>query len=439
MPRAPLLSLLIFPLAATAANPVISAVLNGASYSEVFAPGCWMTIYGANLAPSGAVASSLPLPKSLLNTSVTVDGHPAALLYVSPTQVNALIPFEVAASGNKKVTVALTAFSITRYYSIYVNHNAPSLFTLNSAGTGRALVFDGSFKRVDQPTEGDVVILYAAGLGETDPPASSDNGAAGANQLLDEVEVFMGDQQAEVLYAGLSPGLEGVYQLNVRVPRLWTDRLYLRQGGWLSNVVRIGLPAQSNADRVVASITPVTPTAAHPVWSSLPLLAAQYEVELYVRPGAKPFVVAAVAEGGGSFTRIDPANGMAETFITSPTDAARQGDFSLWPWLMVMDFAAGCQPFPGNVIPVSQLDPAVMMLLSYDLAPPDMTFRLYPVGILTSTEGLQADGRFSINGVFGDFVQLACGSRKTGKTTFELFVDGRVVASEDVAYSIAGR
>jgi uncharacterized protein (TIGR03437 family) len=72
--------------------------------------------------------------------------------------------------------VALTAGSGATSSSIYVNHNAPTLFTLNSAGRGRALVFESSFRLVDQPKEGEVVILYAAGLGETDPPASSDTG-----------------------------------------------------------------------------------------------------------------------------------------------------------------------------------------------------------------------------------------------------------------------
>jgi uncharacterized protein (TIGR03437 family) len=61
-----------------------------------------MVIYGTNLAVATASATTLPLPKRLLGTSVTVDGHAAALLYVSATQVNALIPFDVAASRGQK-------------------------------------------------------------------------------------------------------------------------------------------------------------------------------------------------------------------------------------------------------------------------------------------------------------------------------------------------
>jgi hypothetical protein len=43
--------------------------------------------------------------------------------------------------------------------------------------------------------------------------------------------VFIGEQKAEVLFAGLAPGYPGVYQVNVRAATLWTDRIYLREGG----------------------------------------------------------------------------------------------------------------------------------------------------------------------------------------------------------------
>jgi len=60
--RNALVFLLVFPLLA-AAQPTIAAVLNGASYSEVLAPGCWMVIYGTSLAASTASASTVPCPR----------------------------------------------------------------------------------------------------------------------------------------------------------------------------------------------------------------------------------------------------------------------------------------------------------------------------------------------------------------------------------------
>ena len=165
-----------------------------------------MVIYGTSLAVSTASASTIPLPKTLAGTSVIVDGHPSDLLYISSTQLDALTPFDVQWSGHKRVTVAVTTAAGTGEFPIYVNRNALALFTVNSAGTGRAHVFDAAFRPVDLLSEQDVVILYATGLGATDI------GTSPAGRVLDQVDVFLGDQQAEVLFAGLAPGFPGVYQ-----------------------------------------------------------------------------------------------------------------------------------------------------------------------------------------------------------------------------------
>jgi uncharacterized protein (TIGR03437 family) len=76
----------------------------------------------------------------------------------------------------------------------------------------------------------EVIILYAAGLGPTD-----DSG-----RVTDPVEVYLGERKAQVTFAGFAPGISGVYQLNVIAPALATDRIYLRSGGWQSNIVYMG-------------------------------------------------------------------------------------------------------------------------------------------------------------------------------------------------------
>src|SRR5580658_10075632 len=69
-------------------QPVVQAVLNGASYSGNIAPGTWVSIFGTELAPSTATASGVPLQTSLGGVSVTFNGMPAPLYYVSATQIN---------------------------------------------------------------------------------------------------------------------------------------------------------------------------------------------------------------------------------------------------------------------------------------------------------------------------------------------------------------
>lgn len=92
------------------AQPVVSSVLNAASYDAVVSPGCWVAIFGNNLAPTIAGASTAArLPTTLGGVSVTVGGLPAAMLYVSPTQINVLIPSEVAIPGSFVVPVVINA------------------------------------------------------------------------------------------------------------------------------------------------------------------------------------------------------------------------------------------------------------------------------------------------------------------------------------------
>src|SRR5579883_3556186 len=92
-------ALFFFSATLAPAQPVVTAVLNSASSNEMISPGCWISIYGTNLAGKPAQAASVPLPKSLGGSSVTVDGKAALLNYVSPQQINALVPYEVSATG----------------------------------------------------------------------------------------------------------------------------------------------------------------------------------------------------------------------------------------------------------------------------------------------------------------------------------------------------
>ncbi len=72
------------------------AAVNGLTFvSGPLAPGAVVSIFGANLARKTAVAAAPPLPLTLADTSVSIGGYPAPLYYVSPTQINAVVPAEV--------------------------------------------------------------------------------------------------------------------------------------------------------------------------------------------------------------------------------------------------------------------------------------------------------------------------------------------------------
>src|ERR1051326_7449199 len=82
-------------------------IVNAASFEpgQGIAPGSVVAIFGSNLAADLAQADTVPLTTMLANVSVSFNGQPAPLFFVSPGQINAQIPFEVAAGGNVTVTV----------------------------------------------------------------------------------------------------------------------------------------------------------------------------------------------------------------------------------------------------------------------------------------------------------------------------------------------
>lgn len=441
------------------AQPAVSAVVNGVSYDAVVSPGCWVTIFGSNLAPSAMSASGVPLPLVLGGVSVSVAGVPSPLGYVSPSQINALIPFEVAIPANAAVPLVVTApDGSNSTYNVRLTRNAPALFTRNGTGTGRAQVFDANFRAVDTVGTLDSLILYATGLGPTDPP--SDTASGGSGQVVDDVEVYIGDQKAIVQFAGLAPGFPGVYQLNVIAPVLATDRLYLRVGGWQSNVVDIGIRAGSNTANVKGSINALFPSSggcADPSTAcgtvepfSIMLHAATFSVSLDILPAADPFMIAAVGEAGGSVIFINPGAGAYTALITTLTPAGAVGDFSQSPLLPLFDYStcdpasAQCSQLPNGVIPQQVMDPLWVAAAQQLPSPSTQMFPSGNASVLVSDSfngsGFVIDAQNNtLLSTFGGMVQIPYGPLDKRVATFKLYVDGRLIDSKNLSYPVIHR
>ena len=226
----------------TIAQPVVTTVVNKASYSAVLSPNCWVVIAGYDFSNTSLYAPAGSPPTTLGGVTVSVAGMPAPLLYVSANEIDALIPSQVVIPQNAVVPGVVTSAGGSVTYNIRLTRNSPAIFT--SPSTGQALVFDASFRQVDTLGPQDTVILYATGLGPTDA----------LGRVVDETEVYIGDRKAQVQFAGLAPGLSGIYQLNVTAPPPATDRIYLRSGGWQSNIVNIGIRSGTNTANVRGTI-----------------------------------------------------------------------------------------------------------------------------------------------------------------------------------------
>ena len=213
--------------------PVIgqNGIVNGASFrpatdlNGAITPGAIVAIFGTDMASSTEVASEVPLPTMLGETSVTFNGIAAPLFFVSPGQINAQVPFELVA-GAESVTVQLTRGSETsEAQPIAIAAVSPGIFTLNEQGTGAgAILHAADFQPVTESNPalpGEFLLIFCTGLGPVLPDVPSGNVAPGTEPLARTVSlplVNIGGIPAEVVYSGLAPGFVGLYQVNVEVP-----------------------------------------------------------------------------------------------------------------------------------------------------------------------------------------------------------------------------
>jgi uncharacterized protein (TIGR03437 family) len=185
-----------------------------------------VTIFGANLGPASAAGLTLNaqgnVSTNLSGVTVTFNGVAAPLTYVSSTQINCLVPYEVAGSSSVAAVVSYNGVPSTSF-SVNVLATQPGIFTQNSSGSGAGAILEPNYSLVT-PTNaaprGSTIIIYATGGGVTSP--GSVTGAVAGGTLLHtvaNVSVTIGGVPATVSYAGSAPGLiEGVLQINAIVP-----------------------------------------------------------------------------------------------------------------------------------------------------------------------------------------------------------------------------
>ena len=209
--------------AASVAPPQISAIVSAADGKSAAAPGGLITIYGSNLSPTNQATSQIPVPTALANSCITVNGQPIPLIFVSPTQVNAQMPFQAVGA---ETVVVHTPGGTSGNFNLIVQPNAPAVFLSGVAGPVNDLptVFRAANETLATDSNpihpGDVLVIYVTGLGQTNPAGLTGYPAPGnpLSSALTLVSVTLGGMNLPVSYAGLAPGEVGVDQINVTVP-----------------------------------------------------------------------------------------------------------------------------------------------------------------------------------------------------------------------------
>lgn len=225
-------------------NPAFngSSVVNAASFQTPVAPGSLATIFGTNLASGTASADTIPLSTSLGGVTVEfVQGsntYNAPMLFTSPgdtansipSQLNVQIPWELVPGGA----------SVTAIVSVNGNASAPQQINIGPQGPGvfasnnRAIAVNNADGSLAWPAgavpgltthgvrAGDVVIIYATGLGAVNPPiADATNPQLTDGQLHNTTNtptVLVGNVPAPLVYSVLSPQFVGVNQLAITIP-----------------------------------------------------------------------------------------------------------------------------------------------------------------------------------------------------------------------------
>jgi uncharacterized protein (TIGR03118 family) len=221
-------------------NPILQpdAARNGADFSTAIAPNTWISIFGESLSGgtrswnSGDFSNNM-LPTSLDRVGVTVNGEPAFVSYICPTQINALVPADLA-PGPVQIQVSNHGLA-SAVISATLANAAPTFFTIGSESGDVREPLIAALHADNSPlgfsgfaNEGETVALFGTGFGATAPATPNGQLITTPLPLRQPARISFNkcgplvsftpqcSTVAQVTFAGLvAPGL---YQINVTVP-----------------------------------------------------------------------------------------------------------------------------------------------------------------------------------------------------------------------------
>jgi len=194
------------------AKPSIAGLSNGASFKLTYAPGMVLSVFGSQLAPNTASASSVPLPISMAGVAATINGQAAPLYYVSSGQLNIQIPYETQINAPATLTINNNGQITTHQFNVAAA--APGIFT------------DQNGVVVPNQTggRGQIITLFITGTGAVTPTVATGAAPSAGTAVsslpvpVQNTTVTVGNLSAPVEFVGIPAGLVGVTQINYQVP-----------------------------------------------------------------------------------------------------------------------------------------------------------------------------------------------------------------------------
>lgn len=239
--------------AATNSATVVKIAVDGTSLSNMAvasaadfvtglpAPGGLAALFVTGIPFTGTpVASGLPLSTQLAGVTVTVNGVPCPILAVAAVpnssnrvQVNFQVPFEIPNSASPQSYIVGVQFAGQSAF-IVPQQAGPAIFTTAEGAGVIQHASDYSLVTPQNPViRGETLIIYATGLGSVATPVASGTAASGPDPIA-ECNSTVASNAGDVLYAGLTPGYPGLYQINVQVSQYLppsTNYIYLQERG----------------------------------------------------------------------------------------------------------------------------------------------------------------------------------------------------------------
>lgn len=215
-------------------GPCYSAagIVNAASNQPSLAQFTWVRLYGTSLSFTTTQGPDGALP-STGEVVVTVNGEPALISYVSPGQVNFLMPFE---RGTTATVQLMRAGWLGPTVTVPLADSAPALF-LKDPVTAIAAHPDWTLITPESPAHGgEYAILYATGLGQFTQPLGDIWTPAQSADLIarrKEFTILLDGQPVDdrlIEYAGAAPLMIGIYQINLKLPETVNKNPEIRIG-----------------------------------------------------------------------------------------------------------------------------------------------------------------------------------------------------------------
>lgn len=211
--------------------PSIDKLVNAASFLvRPLSPGLIASLFpskgGATFGKNTAAYGGYPTPRELADVQVLFNDKPAPLYYVSPSQINFQVPFSAPTSGTVDIQVVQKSTGL-----IYAAGTAsmatatPGFLTYNGTGQGQVLAQNDDGITLNTGTtpiaRSKAITIYGLGFGLISPEQPDDMPPTAAVSMARKPVVVINTTiltDAQILYAGLTPGYVGLFQLNLLVP-----------------------------------------------------------------------------------------------------------------------------------------------------------------------------------------------------------------------------